>query len=153
MRYYYDYNFPIGRLTIVDDGHGICGIHFHTQGKDIGTKRETSNIQNTAYQLTEYFAGDRKKFDIPLSFYGTEFQQKVWKALCEIPYGQTCTYKDIAEKIGIPKGCRAVGMANNQNPIAIVVPCHRVIGANGSLMGYAGGLDLKEFLLELERSH
>lgn len=152
MRYYYDYNFPIGRLTIVDDGHGICGIHFHTQGRDVGMKRETPNIQNTAYQLTEYFAGERTEFDLPLSFHGTEFQQKVWKTLCEIPYGQTCTYKDIAEKIGIPKGCRAVGMANNQNPIAIVVPCHRVIGINGSLTGYSGGLDLKEFLLELEHA-
>ena len=82
MRYYYDYNFPIGRLTIVDDGHGICGIHFHTQGRDVGMKRETPNIQNTAYQLTEYFAGERTEFDLPLSFHGTEFQQKVWKALC-----------------------------------------------------------------------
>lgn len=137
----------------MEDGHGICGIHFHTQDKEIGIKRETPMIQEAAYQLTQYFEGERRTFDIPLSLHGTEFQQKVWKALCDIPYGETCTYKDIAEKIGIPKGCRAVGMANNRNPIAIVIPCHRVIGVNGSLIGYAGGLDLKEYLLELEKIH
>lgn len=153
MRYYYNYRFPIGKVTIVEDGHGICGIHFHTKDKEIGVKRETPMIQTAAYQLTQYFEGERKGFDLPLSLHGTEFQQKVWKELGKIPYGQTCTYKDIAERIGIPKGCRAVGMANNRNPVAIVIPCHRVIGMNGSLTGYAGGLDLKEYLLELEKSH
>lgn len=152
MRYYYDYRFPIGKLTIVQDSHGICGIYYHPHDPIDGKKKETHLIQQAAYQLTEYFCGDRKEFDLPLSFHGTEFQQKVWRELCKIPYGSTCTYKEIAERIGIPKGCRAVGMANNQNPIVIVVPCHRVIGANGSLTGYAGGMELKEYLLQLEHA-
>ena len=101
-------------------------------------------------ELTEYFAGQRKSFDLPLEPKGTAFQQSVWRALCEIPYGETVSYGQIAERIGNKKACRAVGMANNRNPIAIIIPCHRVIGAGGKLTGYAGGLDKKEFLLELE---
>lgn len=152
MKYFFNYDFPIGRLTIVDDGHGICGIHFHEEQQNAGTKKETIYTRMAAYQLTEYFSGDRTQFDLPLSFHGTEFQQKVWRALCKIPYGETRTYKEVAESIGSPKGCRAVGMANNQNPMVIVVPCHRVVGKNGSLTGYAGGLELKEYLLELEHA-
>ena len=152
MNYYYDYRFPIGVLTIEEDGHGICGIYFGTKRLD-GEKKNTERIREAALQLSQYFDGRRKKFDLKLSYHGTEFQQKVWKELTKIPYGTTCTYKDIAEKVGIPKGCRAVGMANDKNPIGIVVPCHRVIGMNGSLTGYAGGLEMKEYLLELERRH
>ena len=132
MRYYYDYSFPIGNLTIEEDGHGICGIYFGTKMLE-GEKKNTELIREAALQLSQYFDGRRKKFDLKLSYHGTEFQIKVWKALEKIPYGETCTYKDIAESVGIPKGCRAVGMANNRNPIVIVVPCHRVIGMNGSL--------------------
>lgn len=152
MLYYYNYDFPIGKLMIMDDGHGICGIHFHNQLNKDCIKKETHDTRMAAYQLTEYFSGDRTEFDLPLSLHGTEFQQKVWNALREIPYGETRTYKEIAEIVGSPKGCRAVGMANNRNPIAIVIPCHRVIGNNGSLTGYAGGLELKEYLLELEHA-
>ena len=101
-------------------------------------------------QLEEYFAGTRKKFDVPLDLEGTDFQKKVWEELKKIPYGKTISYKTLAEKLGDVKSIRAVGKANGQNPIAIIIPCHRVIGSNGSLTGYAGGLDIKEKLLHLE---
>ena len=104
-------------------------------------------------QLNEYFTGKRKDFDLPLAPSGTHFQQKVWAQLQKIPYGQTRSYKDIAQSVGSPKGFRAVGMANNKNPIAIVIPCHRVIGADGSLVGYGGGLDMKQSLLDLEKKY
>ena len=104
----------------------------------------------TIRQLEEYFAGIRKEFDIPLSMKGTEFQMEDWKALCTIPYGETRTYGQIAAQIGRPKASRAVGMANHNNPISVIVPCHRVIGAGGKLVGYGGGLDVKEALLTLE---
>jgi methylated-DNA-[protein]-cysteine S-methyltransferase len=104
----------------------------------------------TARQLAEYFRGERRKFDLPLDAQGTPFQKRVWSALRRIPYGETRSYKDIARAAGSPKGARAVGMANHENPIAIVVPCHRVIAADGSLGGYACGLDLKRKLLDLE---
>ncbi len=109
-------------------------------------------ICRTEGQLEEYMAGTRTEFDLPLKPEGTEFQKKVWNALLLIPYGETKSYKGIAVLIDNPKGCRAVGMANNRNPIPIIIPCHRVIGANGSLIGYGGGLDIKVKLLELERS-
>lgn len=101
-------------------------------------------------ELREYFAGERREFTLPLAPAGTPFQQQVWAALREIPYGATCSYGRIAGRIGRPKACRAVGMANNRNPIAIVVPCHRVVGASGALVGYAAGLEVKEKLLALE---
>jgi len=101
-------------------------------------------------QLKEYFAGTRKKFDVPLDIEGTDFQKRVWNELRNIPYGKTISYKTLSEKLGDVKAIRAVGKANGQNPIAIIIPCHRVIGANGSLVGYAGGLDIKEKLLHLE---
>ena len=101
-------------------------------------------------QLDEYFAGARKEFDIPLLLHGSPFQLKVWKALQAIPYGEVVTYKDIANSIGNPKAVRAVGMANHCNPIAVIVPCHRVVGVGGKLVGYAGGVDIKRYLLNLE---
>ncbi len=103
-----------------------------------------------AQQLGEYLSGSRRDFTIPLELHGTDFQKRVWKALCDIPYGQTRSYKEIAKAIGNEKASRAVGMANNRNPIFIIVPCHRVIGANKSLVGYAGGLEMKRGLLDLE---
>lgn len=122
--------------------------------EDVRRREEEYRIdQGSSTAIITVFDGRRKKFDLKLSYHGTEFQIKVWKALEKIPYGETCTYKDIAESVGIPKGCRAVGMANNRNPIVIVVPCHRVIGMNGSLTGYAGGLEMKEYLLDLEKSN
>ena len=106
---------------------------------------------NACKQINEYFEGKRKTFDFLIKAEGTDFQKKVWRALCAIPYGETRTYKEIAQAVGSPKACRAVGMANNRNPISFAVPCHRVIGADGSLVGYGGGLDLKQKLLEMER--
>lgn len=108
-------------------------------------------LERAETQLREYFEGQRYDFDLPLKFCGTEFQKRVWNALMEIPYGQTRTYKDLAGMAGNEKASRAVGMACNKNPIVIVAPCHRVIGANGSLVGYAGGIDVKKKILELER--
>lgn len=104
-------------------------------------------------QITEYLNGRRREFDFPYTMKGTEFQRKVWRALCAIPYGETRTYGEIAAAVGSPKACRAVGMANHCNPILIAVPCHRVIGANGKLVGYGSGLDMKEFLLQLEKNY
>ena len=104
-------------------------------------------------QLNEYFAGTRKSFDLPLKFDGTEFQNRVWRELQNIPYGKTISYKELAEKTGNIKACRAVGMANNKNPLPIIIPCHRVVGSNGKLTGYAGGLEVKKFLLELEQEY
>ncbi len=115
---------------------------------DFGT--ETELTEKTYNQLLEYFDGKRKEFDVPYKMTGTDFQKKVWKALCDIPYGETRSYKDIAIAVGNPKASRAIGMANNKNPITVIVPCHRVIGASGKLVGYAGGLAMKEFLLDME---
>jgi len=118
---------------------------------DTAVLRETPLLKRAGKQLMEYLAGERKEFDLPLALEGTEFQQAVWKALLSIPYGQTRSYSQIAASIGNPKACRAVGMANNRNPVAIIVPCHRVIGADGRLVGYGSGLDIKEKLLNLEK--
>lgn len=113
-------------------------------------------LQSTVSQLSEYFSGGRSSFDVPLHLIGTEFQQQVWNALQEIPFGKTCSYKDIANRLGSPRAYRAVGMANNKNPISIIVPCHRVIGSDGSMVGYGGPgdaqLDKKRFLLDLEKN-
>lgn len=110
-----------------------------------------SVAQNAMDQLCEYFDGSRQIFSLPLEPRGTEFQRRVWKALCEIPYGETRSYAEIAVSVGNPKGCRAVGMANHRNPISIFIPCHRVIGTDGSLVGYGGGIDIKRYLLDLEK--
>lgn len=116
------------------------------------SKHAPTKLSDTAFaQLQEYFQGKRMIFDFPFKLSGTEFQKKVWTALCDIPYGETRSYKDIAKAVGNPKASRAVGMANNKNPISIVVPCHRVIGADGKLVGYGNGLDMKQKLLELEK--
>ena len=110
-------------------------------------------IKKTIKELEEYFEGKRKFFDIPISIKGTEFQEKVWEALLRIPYGETKSYEDIAKMVGCPKGARAVGMANHNNKIIIIIPCHRVIGKNGKLVGYAGGLPVKEKLLQIESNY
>lgn len=140
---------PVGALTLTEDSGSITSVHFG----DSGSANDASPVLDEAeQQLQEYFAGTRRSFDLPLAPAGTPFQQAVWDALRAIPYGETRTYAQIAEAIGNPKACRAVGMANNRNPIAILIPCHRVVGANGSLTGYAGGLDVKAQLLALERA-
>ena len=139
---------PLGPLKITATDKGISGIAFC--GEPI---RETEHplLRETEKQLREYFAGRRKVFDLPLDLQGTEFQMLVWQALRDIPYGATRSYGEIARVIGRPKAARAVGMANHVNPVVIVVPCHRVIGADGRLTGYGGGLDKKEYLLKHER--
>jgi len=140
---------PIGVLTITEDDGAITEIRFHGEG-DIPPS--TPVLQQAVAELTEYFAGLRREFTLPLSPRGTAFQRQVWQALRAIPYGQTRTYGQIAEAIGRARACRAVGMANHTNPLPIVIPCHRVVGSNGSLTGYAGGLDVKTALLQLERA-
>ena len=145
--WYYDY--PIGRLAIAADEYGITDVSMSEVDAE---KKITPIIENAAKQLDEYFRGKRKKFDLPLSVHGTDFQKSVWNALQKIPYGKTCSYKDIAVAVGNSKASRAVGMANNRNKIIIIIPCHRVIGIDGSPVGYGGGLDVKKMLLLLENS-
>lgn len=149
MNYFY-YDTPIGRITLAEDDGFLTILSFGEQRPD-GDFRESGILSETAAQLREYFSGERKSFSVPLNPEGTEFQKKVWAELMKIPYGETRTYGAIASIIGNPKACRAVGMANHSNPIAIIIPCHRVVGRNGTLTGYAGGLDIKSFLLELEQ--
>ena len=144
----------IGNIEIEEKEGNIVRIGFTEEANPADEKNVTSPILREAIQqLQEYFAGQRKEFDLPIKMQGTEFQKKVWQALQEIPYGEVSSYGKLAEKIGNSKACRAVGMANHRNPIAIVVPCHRVIGSNGKVVGYAGGLDKKEWLLEMEKKY
>ena len=145
---------PLGKLLVAGDREGIRRINFQEGGRPfpIGAdwERNSRSMKDAAIQLKAYFSGKLKRFDLPLAPEGTDFQQKVWRALQGIPYGVLVSYRDIAEKIGNPKACRAVGAANGKNPIPVVIPCHRVIGSNGQLTGFAGGLHLKEYLIELE---
>jgi len=150
MKNIFFYDTPVGRLMIAEENGRITCIEKDRQDHD-GKINETSVIKEAKKQLEEYFLGKRREFDIPLCPKGTEFQKKVWKALCDIPYGETRSYKEIAAAAGNEKACRAVGMANNRNPISIVIPCHRVIGADGKLVGYGGGLPMKRYLLDLEK--
>lgn len=152
MKNYAIYDSPYGPIKIGYNQDAITelGVIKLEKGEDMGCPSTISDGANA--QLKEYFAGKRTTFDLPLHPVGTDFQKKVWSTLCDIPYGETRSYKEIATAVGNEKACRAVGMANNKNPIAIIIPCHRVIGANGSLVGYAGGLDMKRSLLELERN-
>lgn len=150
MKNVFVFQTKIGLVAIEDNGTEITDVNVISENHSIEVN-ETSLLKNAALQLNEYLEGKRNSFDLPLNPNGTEFQKKVWAALCDIPYGETRSYKQIAEYIGNPKACRAVGMANNKNPIMIFIPCHRVVGSDGSLTGYAGGLDMKEKLLSLEK--
>lgn len=144
------YHSPVGLMVLGEEDGFVTRVSFH---KEINTPYVIENtpvLEETEKQLREYFKGERMEFDLPLGPMGTEFQKKVWQALQEIPYGATASYGDIARKVGNPKGFRAVGMANNKNPIVIIVPCHRVIGSDGKLVGYGGGLENKVFLLAFE---
>ena len=145
---------PLGVLTLLSDGSCLTGLymseHAGAAAAVTGSQQSAAALRAVSEQLDAYFAGQLQTFDVPTAAQGTVFQQKVWSALCTIPYGTTVTYRDIAEQIGAPKAVRAVGLANGRNPISIIVPCHRVIGANGSLTGYGGGLDRKRVLLDLE---
>ena len=148
---YYTYESPFGIIIIESDGKAITGVKTEADATPVGKKEQSTLTDVTAMQLKEFFAGKRKKFDVPLAPQGTDFQRSVWKALQNIPYGKTKTYKQVAEMIGNPKACRAVGLANNKNPIWIIIPCHRVIGADGSLTGYGGGIKMKQKLLGIEK--
>lgn len=145
---------PVGELLLVGDERRLHGLYMqggpHPARVAPGWKRADEPFGTVRDQLGEYFAGERTGFDLPLAPLGTPFQQQVWKALRRIPYGRTASYGDIARGIGHPSASRAVGLANGRNPISIIVPCHRVIGTDGRLTGYAGGVERKRFLLELE---
>ena len=146
---------PIGPLMLAARGSRLTRLHFVSGRKPVevppGSLEDDTMLRAVRDQLSEYFSGARRSFDVPLEFDGTAFQRRVWTALCDIPYGETISYGELARRIGQPTAVRAVGLANGSNPIAIIVPCHRVIGSNGSLIGFGGGLDAKSFLLELER--
>ena len=150
MTFHYTYETVLGSVTFIEEDGALRSISM--QATDRGIEQETPLIKDALLQLSEYLRGERKKFDIPFRMRGTEFQIQVWKVLQNIPYGETRSYKQIAEAIGNPKAVRAIGMANNRNPLLIVIPCHRVIGKDGSLVGYGEGIEMKEFLLRLEKS-
>lgn len=148
----YFFETPVGTLGIVENGVAITEVYFEKENRHMDVMlAETKLIKETCKQLQEYFEGKRKAFNLPLAPKGTPFQLKVWNALQNIPYGETRSYKDIAIAAGNFQASRAVGMANNRNPISIIIPCHRVIGSNGKLVGYGGGLHIKEYLLDLEK--
>lgn len=132
------------------DGDGLCALRFAATGEEMDAAPVLLQAER---ELEEYFAGRRTAFSVPLSMHGTPFQMAVWAALRAIPYGETRSYGELAAQIGRHRACRAVGMANHVNPLPILVPCHRVVGADGRLTGYAGGLNVKEFLLKLEGAH
>lgn len=159
---------PIGEIMFAATDKGLCWLTFGSEEPAVlSLKRwaksqlqceqvvneQTPLLVDALKQFQQYFAGERLSFDIPLDVYGTAFQKKVWDQLTKIPYGEVCSYKDVAIAIGAPKAVRAVGGANNRNPLSIIVPCHRVVGSNGALVGYGGGLNVKEFLLRLEKAN
>jgi methylated-DNA-[protein]-cysteine S-methyltransferase len=155
----YEYKYmpsPVGQLTLVARDGKLTAILWEKERPNsvrLGVLQEANNspvLEETERQLKEYFAGTRNRFELELDFAGTDFQKKVWQALLTIPFGETRSYSQIAAQIGSPKAVRAVGAANGRNPISIVAPCHRVIGASGGLTGFAGGLEAKQYLLQLE---
>jgi O-6-methylguanine DNA methyltransferase len=149
---------PVGPLFLAASTKGLVRLEFEARMQKVNpgtTQLHESKPALAPYlrELKEYFAGERREFSLPLDLRGTEFQLACWHALLEIPYGETRSYRDIAEAIGHRRACRAVGMSNNRNPVAIVVPCHRVIASSGSLCGYGGGLDIKRKLLDMEQAN
>jgi methylated-DNA-[protein]-cysteine S-methyltransferase len=151
---YTSFDSPIGELLAIGDGRALHGLYMQ-EGRtaiDVGAEWQPADepFDEVRAQLADYFAGRRSNFDLPLAIAGSPFQRRVWRALQEIPYGETTSYGEIARRVGVPSAPRAVGVANGQNPVAVIVPCHRVIGADGSLTGYGGGLERKRLLLELE---
>ena len=159
MNSYTHVDSPVGRLLLCSDGIALTGLYMDVPGHaPRGLEHGVENagagpLRNAARQLAEYFAGDRREFDLPLRLHGTDFQRRVWQVLTEIPYGETWSYGQLAKRIDNPRGFRAVGLANGRNPISILVPCHRVIGADGSLTGYGGGVERKRWLLAHEGLH
>ncbi|MBI3231409.1 MAG: methylated-DNA--[protein]-cysteine S-methyltransferase [Burkholderiales bacterium] len=157
MIYYLNHHSALGEIKIASSEKGLCSVRFpdhaHWQTeREQGwqERRDHAILQRAVQQLDEYLAGQRQHFELPLDAGGTPFQQRVWQALLSIPYGQTSNYGALAQQIGQPKAARPLGAANGRNPLSIIVPCHRVIGSNGDLVGYAGGLERKRFLLALE---
>jgi methylated-DNA-[protein]-cysteine S-methyltransferase len=146
---------PIGELLLLGDGEVLHGLYMQAGRKPVRMRaawqRDDSALADAREQLAEYFAGERTSFDLPMQLNGSAFQRNVWHALTAIPYGQTISYGELARRIGRPDLARAVGTANGQNPIAVIVPCHRVIGSDGKLVGYGGGLENKRLLLDLEQ--
>lgn len=152
---YYSYiDGPLGRMFVQGDGHFVTGLfmpqHKRWRGPQASWQPSGAPFKAVREQLVEYFAGERQQFDVPLKLAGTQFQQRVWQELMKIPFGTTITYAELAQRVGNPNASRAVGHANGRNPISIIVPCHRVIGAAGKLTGYAGGLNKKQWLLDWE---
>ncbi len=153
MNHFFVYPSPIGPIRIIDNGQTIISIKFtvnNPTSPSDAMEKETTLIKAAIQQLSEYFSGNRTIFDVPIETKGTDFQKSVWNALCTIPYGETRSYRQIASLVNCPLGARAVGLANNRNPVSIIIPCHRVIGADGSLTGYAAGTAIKQQLLKLE---
>lgn len=141
---------PVGPLVLRSDGTHVTAVSFSDAGEAYAAPDESTVLSTAATQLAQYFEGTRSAFDLPLAPTGTDFQRRVWDELLRIPFGERISYGDLARRIGDPGAVRAVGAANGSNPIAIIIPCHRVVGADGSLTGYAGGVDRKRRLLELE---
>ena len=154
MKYYCYCDSPIGRMLLVGENGMLEELHFPKaiEQLEIPTNWQENEIffEEHLRQLHQYFGGERQEFHLPLAAKGTPFQEQVWRELCKIPFGKTASYGEIAERIGKPKACRAVGMANKKNPIPIIIPCHRIIGKDGSLTGFGGGLSVKKQLLDLE---
>jgi methylated-DNA-[protein]-cysteine S-methyltransferase len=146
---------PIGELLLLGDGQALCGLYMQDGRKPMriapAWERSDDSFLDARTQLSGYFAGERVAFELPMSMRGTQFERRVWSALRDIPYGETESYGELAARIGAPAAAREVGTANGRNPISVIVPCHRVIGADGSLTGYGGGLERKRLLLDLER--
>lgn len=160
MKYFDYYSSPLGTMLIIEENNALTHLTLSDNTQVLSNfpadslqQKSSSVISSAKIQLNEYFKGTRKIFQLPLNPIGTPFQKKVWNVLCTIPFGETRSYKEIALQIENPKGCRAVGMANNRNPIMLIIPCHRVIGTDGSLIGYAGGIEIKKWLLEHERTN
>jgi methylated-DNA-[protein]-cysteine S-methyltransferase len=151
MEYQLSIESPLGTLILKSDGRSITGVSF--SDKVLQESNPCELLENCKDQLENYFSGKRKAFDVPLNPEGTDFQKRVWNELLRIPYGETITYMELAVRLGDAKAIRAVGTANGRNPIAIIIPCHRVIGAGNKLTGYAGGIWRKKWLLELEMKH
>lgn len=144
----------IGRIGIAEDNENITNLYFETDVVPQNVEFvETAVIKEAFRQLTAYLAGELQTFSVPLAPHGTDFMRAVWTVLCGVPYGKTASYKEVAISAGSPKAARAVGLANNRNPIPLFIPCHRIIGADGKLVGYRGGVDIKKRLLKIEKRH
>ena len=156
MRYYELYESPHGEMLLVADGEGLCGVYFDRQKYlpriEPGWQRDAHHapLRHAKRELSEYFGGERERFETALAPEGTPFQRSVWKAICTVGFGRTITYSELARRAGCPGSARAAGAATGRNPISIIIPCHRIVGSNGSLTGYGGGLDRKRALLALE---